>query len=315
MLFRRLPQFSVIVLAGLVLQGCVAAAIPLAAGGLMATGAGKAASPRTQAGSAGLIDATGTRVQGARAASEPPSSPAIARAKLDALPPADRGARPIGLDDVEPGTFSVAPAPALPSTDTRGLAAKPVADAFDPQAPLVDYVNDLLDTDNALRRSAVLRDPSSLTPERVQCTGGHPTVLFDLDPAGGLFEPTAAPANSRPLLASLERMRDRGVRIAWISGQPAAMADDIRVALKGAGLDPDGTDSLILLRYREDRKQTRRRELAQNACLVAIAGDTRSDFDELFDYIAVQPSATMLETMIGKGWFLVPTAFSSQGKP
>ena len=225
------------------------------------------------------------------------------------LPPPDPGAARLSLTDLEAGGFTVEPVD--PSATATMSEAHFTPTGFDPYADLVEYVDTMMDADAGLRQSAILRDPASLAPERNKCVAGHPTVLFDLDPAGGLFEPHTFGPDQRRISAHLEKLRENGVRIAWISGNSAAMAGDIRMALQRARLDPDGSDELVLLRYREDRKQTRRREIAQNACLIAIAGDSRSDFDELFDYINTPPSATMLETLIGRGWFLVPSPSNS----
>jgi len=41
--------------------------------------------------------------------------------------------------------------------------------------------------------------------------------------------------------------------------------------------------------------------------VVAIAGDERGDFDELFDYLRDPGSAVGLYPMMGEGWFLVPS--------
>jgi hypothetical protein len=54
------------------------------------------------------------------------------------------------------------------------------------------------------------------------------------------------------------------------------------------------------------RKQERRWQLAGNHCVVAIAGDRKSDFDELYDYLRDQSYAIRLEAFIGKGWFELP---------
>ena len=55
-----------------------------------------------------------------------------------------------------------------------------------------------------------------------------------------------------------------------------------------------------------------REQLAQLSCLIAIAGDTRSDFDELYDYLLDPNDAAPLEPIIGEGWFLIPTPLLSE---
>ncbi len=158
--------------------------------------------------------------------------------------------------------------------------------------------------------SAVLRNPSVLDGERAQCSNGKPTILIDLDPS----DATLAPDNgiqSDPVLAQgLAALRENGIEVAWISGLSADRAGDVRSALSSSGLDPANEDSLLLMRYPNDRKQTRRKELAESVCLLAIAGDDRKDFDELYDYLLKPSAAFALEPLINNGWFLTPLALT-----
>ena len=66
------------------------------------------------------------------------------------------------------------------------------------------------------------------------------------------------------------------------------------------------------MRSSEDRKQTRRDQLAEASCLIAIAGDERADFHELFDYLRNPSDADALEPMMGDGWFIIPTPLLSE---
>lgn len=160
-------------------------------------------------------------------------------------------------------------------------------------------------------RSAMLKDPSTLRETRAECAVDIPTVLIDLDPDGGLFSADTGGKASPVLIEGLARLRDANVAIVWISGNSAAMAGDVRIALRNSGLDPNSADQLLLMRYPGDRKQTRRQNLAKSACIVAIAGDTRKDFDELFEYLVNREAALALELLIGQGWFLVPPAIAA----
>ena len=85
----------------------------------------------------------------------------------------------------------------------------------------------------------------------------------------------------------------------------------MRKALIAAGLDPAGRDELVLLRYPQERKQTRLEDFAAEFCVVALAGDERADFDELFQYLKNPAAAAPLEALIGKGWFLIPQPLTS----
>ena len=53
-------------------------------------------------------------------------------------------------------------------------------------------------------------------------------------------------------------------------------------------------------------KQTRRDDFARAYCVVAMAGDERADFDELFAYLRDPTAALPLEKLVGQGWFIVP---------
>lgn len=161
--------------------------------------------------------------------------------------------------------------------------------------------------------SAMLSDRISLQPERAQCGGISPTVLIDLDPDGGVFDPENASRPPAGLGLGLARLRLSGVAIAWISGNSADKSAAIELALTRTGLDIKNEDRLLLLRNADDRKQKLREELAQVTCLIAIAGDSRSDFDELYDYLLNPSDAQSLEPLIGDGWFLIPQPLLSEG--
>jgi len=162
------------------------------------------------------------------------------------------------------------------------------------------------------RASAVLVDAAALRPDRVECAQGNSTVLIDLDPAAGKLFPIDLSSASPALADRLAQLRRMGVAIAWISGNTVDKENDIRMALFRSGLDPVGTDDVLLMRSSDERKQLRRDQLAQSSCLIAIAGDERSDFHELFDYLLNPADARALEPLIGEGWFLIPTPLISE---
>ncbi len=271
------------------LSGCVAAAIPVLAGGIIARSATDGKSAKRNAAPEA---ATGTATV---AASVPAPLPA----------PASTASATGTLMVATPGE---APAPDAPDTDNAG----------NPFAALARYAqqrgansanlsgSDLQPSGSARTLSAVLLDPTRLNQRRKPCTNAQRTVLIDLDPGPSTFAPgddINAPAGAAESLLSL---RESEVEIAWISGTSAAYAGDVRVALKESALDPEGKDTLLLMRYPGDRKQTRREDLAASSCLIAIAGDERRDFDELFAYLVNPEAALGLELLIGDGWFLVP---------
>lgn len=159
--------------------------------------------------------------------------------------------------------------------------------------------------------SAILAVPGSLQPETLECSVRPSAVLVDLDPASGTRDFAALPPD--PALAQgLHALRLEGVFVFWISDASAAEAGTLRKRLTETGLDPTTDDGILLMRRAEDRKQLRRKELSQTHCVVAILGDERSDFDELYDYLKDPAAAAPLDALIGNGWFLVPTLLDTK---
>ncbi|MEP0392371.1 MAG: hypothetical protein ABJ205_10285 [Erythrobacter sp.] len=154
--------------------------------------------------------------------------------------------------------------------------------------------------------AAVLSNRVTLEPVKAQCGGVSPTILIDLDPEGALFDSTTASRPPSGLARGLAQLRESGVSVAWISGNGIDKLDAIKRSLTYSGLDLANEDRVLLVRGSDDRKQTLREELSQISCLIAIAGDTRSDFDELYDYLKNPSDANSLEPLIGDGWFLIP---------
>lgn len=262
-------------LASVTLSGCIAAAIPLVAGGAMARS------------NMGKDDIAQTR-------------PAPNQPEIETPSEADRVA------DLAPANQ----APTVSAVESSSVLQSPQMSEF------IRY-----STEHAFQYSAsaeslpsaVLSKPSSLDGERLQCdpeAGLKPSILIDLDPGETPFARGSDLPTSAAIALSLTVLRSEGVEIAWISENSAADADIVRDALSASGLDPNAEDTLLLMRYPDDRKQTRRKEFAAQTCLIAIAGDRRNDFDELYDFLTSRDAAFRLETMINDGWFLIPSETS-----
>lgn len=156
------------------------------------------------------------------------------------------------------------------------------------------------------RRSMLLADPASLDPALQTCGPRPPAVLIDLDPANSLL-PLVTTNRADPLLAALlADLRGRGVAVYWITGHAPGAAAAIRQRLVDSTLDPTGNDPLIVTRFASETKQVRRQTLGQTHCLLAILGDYRGDFDELYDYLRDPALADPLEVLVDHGWFLAP---------
>ncbi len=167
------------------------------------------------------------------------------------------------------------------------------------------------------RRSAILSPESAvqMQPRRRTCQGEDSAVIIDLDPASGRFAPEAGLKPPPGLADELALLRQVGVIVMWISDLDTSRLDAIAAALVDSGLDPAGKDPILLAIGEGDRKQSLRQQAGQNACVVAIAGDDRTDFDELFAYLRDANAAVDFDPMLGSGWFLVPATLSSSAKP
>lgn len=262
-----------LLLTGPALSGCVAAAaIPVLAGGSMlgsdaVAGAGDGADRASKA--PPPIDAAapeGTRL--------------VILDRTTLPPPSAEDVRAVTVQRIEARSFDAFYGYALAQASTDPL-----------EAPM---------------RSALLTSPGSLEPTRQDCGARKPVVLVDLDPGEALFDPLAAGHGSAALGEVLAVLRSRGLAIAWISGLAEELAPDVRARLAREGLDSAGADSLLLIDDAHATKQKLRAALAEEHCPVAIAGDAREDFDELFAYLKSPEAAFALNEMFGAGWFLTP---------
>ena len=225
---------------------------------------------------------------------------------------------PVQLATRLPSAFDYAPPPAPQATpqvrpDTAEPLPEPLelaaaAPATSPFAAFHRFALDRLAGTGGAggRRSMLLADPASLDPALQSCGTKPPAVLIDLDPANSLLPLVAGNRADQQLGALLVDLRTRGVAVYWITGHAPSAASAIRQQLTGSALDPTSNDPLIVARFASETKQQRRRALGETHCLLAILGDSRGDFDELYDYLRDPGLADPLEVLIGQGWFLAP---------
>jgi hypothetical protein len=275
----KLARWAILAAALPLLSGCIAvAALPLMAGGAMFAGGNvkiRSATERPRHASSLAPAATTARMAGERTAGMPVAAGSgVVLTTLTALPPPDT-----------------------------------VREAADPWKRFVAY---------ALERSAKLADApggatallekgTSLALPRMQpCTTKVPAVVIDLDPAAGVFAPQRGLVPPAGVAEGLATIRDAGAAVLWLTALPAARVGEVAEALRESGLDPEGKDPLLLVRSDEDRKQVLRDEANRDVCVIAIAGDRKGDFDELFDYLRDPRSGESLDYLLGAGWFLVP---------
>lgn len=230
-------------------------------------------------------------------------------AKLDAAAEAASAARASDRSDMRIVPTSLT---ALPPPDAAGPVGGSAISAFRSyalaQAALVPGMGK--------RENAIIPDASDLRLKRGDCGSLPSAVFIDLDPGRGTFDPLAPGVADTPLAAALAELRARDVTVVWFSRLGANFAAAARATLTGSGLDPDGADELMLLRDLDERKQTLRDEVAKRLCPIAILGDERADFDELYLYLRNPDAALALDAMLDRGWFLAaPFRTLSEGDP
>ena len=274
--------------AALLLQGCLAAAIPVVAASTMAT----------------RDVVKESREDAAKSTSEPAE---VEFAVAAPTPQAEQ--QPAASDDsARPATVAETP----PASGAATSSSDVIADALMNLAIYAGQQAVRSPDDEGGISSAMLRNPGALDGERLTCAGEASAVLIDLDPPDGLFDSATPPVASMRATNILTSLRNQNIRVGWISGRSAGDAGSVRNWLKASGFDAEAADELLLMRYPDDRKQTRRREYANEYCLLAILGDNQSDFDELYAYLNDPSLAAPLEALYGNGWFLTPTPLTQE---
>ncbi|VAV98805.1 hypothetical protein MNBD_ALPHA04-2279, partial [hydrothermal vent metagenome] len=154
-------------------------------------------------------------------------------------------------------------------------------------------------------KSAVLVPRVALEkPETINCAGKPLAVLIDLDDqAHDDWANSEILYRQNGLAEALNELRAAKISVIWLSDAPAGVSERISATLKDAGLSASEADDFLFLdRGGDDRKQARRWDAARTYCIVAMAGDKRADFDELYDYLRHPDGAVTLEHMYGAGW-------------
>ena len=283
---------ALLLLAGTSLSGCVAAVIPAIAGSTV----------------------VGSRALGDNAEAEPAPAPTPTSAPIPAPP-----ANPIPAPAPSPTPrVETMPPAARPAAPPPAAALAPLAAYPDPARPIApgqaNFARFVRYAQASARQaaggadlpSAILSDPVALDGKRRRCSVGEQLVaVIDLDPAGSVFAPPTTPAPLPGLALGLAVMREAGVEIAWLSDLSTDQSGAVRTALEQSGLDPRGQDIISLRRDEGDAKDQRRANLAGIACIVAISGDERPDFDTRFKYLKNPEAGAEIEALVGDGWFLI----------
>ena len=137
-------------------------------------------------------------------------------------------------------------------------------------------------------------------PSFVPCDDRPLAIIIDLDVSGI----TATLDLPVPLNADLEKLREAKVEIIWLSQRPESARSQLINQMQGAGLPLGDKDVLMLSRGRGDRKQDLRHDAGLGRCVIALMGDEKADFDELFAYLRNPDDAFALDPLWNNGWFI-----------
>lgn len=298
-----LLRLSLVTLAAVpLLSSCVAALLPVAALGGLAKNQIDRTKARQELVAAGAIDLAmpvGSVTIGPDSRTTRVSSPA-------ASPPAEKAFSGQG------GAFEI------PEVGLNGDAADYISQIFEPMgsdaSPYAGFAA------HALKQSARLAAGEGVQsvvlvprvdvfkPKTMECKAKPLAVVIDLDDTTSPDWVKAATLyRQNGLIEVLLSLRAAEISVIWLSDQPVAASERISTILNEAGFTQSESDDFLFLdRGGEDRKQVRRWDAARNYCIVAIAGDDRADFDELYDYLRDPDGAITLEKMFDNGWFLTP---------
>jgi hypothetical protein len=291
-------RFSLIILATLpLLSGCVAALLPLAALGTMGKkqiDRGEAKRELVAVGAIDLAMPVGTVTIG-------PDSDIADALPMTAKKFAGQGG---GTGIVVDGDAADDIAPFFQSADPDSSPyANFAAYALKQSARLAEG--------EGVRSVVLVPRVDIFNPETMDCEHKPLAVVIDLDDVTGrdwIKAETLYRQNG--LIEVLNSLRAAEISVIWLSEQPAAASALISAILNEAGFTQTESDDFLFLdRGAEDRKQVRRWDAARNYCIVAMAGDDRADFDELYDYLRDPDGAITLNNMFNNGWFLTPPPF------
>ncbi len=277
---------AVLALAGacLMLSGCVAAVIPVVAGATIAK-------KKLDKDKATETEQPATGPRWTKTAGAPSAAPEPAVQMAAIAPP------PVAL--LAPG----AGAPAAP----QGPAAGESYSAF---ISFALNEADRLGAGEAIQSQLLVKDFDIDNPKYQECTNGHAAVMLDLDNAGGGAGDTPAPG----LADGLAQLRKAGVSILWLTDAATSDQLAIRARLKASGLDATGADRIYARSQPADRKQLFRLSAARDYCVVAMAGDVKTDLEEAYGYLRDPELGHAIDRKWNAGWFLLPPPLQTEPK-
>ncbi|MCW3836128.1 5'-nucleotidase, lipoprotein e(P4) family [Sphingomonas canadensis] len=198
-----------------------------------------------------------------------------------------------------------------------------------------------------IRGVVLARDGSLEVPRFVPCGTKPLAAVFDIDETVLLnlgyeadearrgagydddrwrrWEATGAPqvAAVPGAAETIDAARRAGIVIVFNSNRSQANTAGTIAALQAAGLGSAEPGKTLWLRedgFGKSGKDSRRWEIAEKYCVVALVGDQLGDFSDLFNPGGVpvpvrrnMASETMVSAMWGSGWFLLPNPVYGTG--
>ncbi len=325
---RRALQLTVATSSLLLLQACVAVAVPIAAGGLMARNVSSGdSSPRSEA---------------APVAAEP--SPDVAQADqqvemttLSSLPPpeaSDRATSAQNMARVAAGAgeepegewelLGEGELPTPPGADSgQGRdSASPEGAARSIQAyqTLYGWLAERAASRGGNFSVVLAEGATPAAPDFMPCDGLPPGMIIAVDGRALTASAVAQPFIAAPgAVETLDSARRAGISVFYLANVAEADVPSLRSALERVGIDPGERGATLWLTEDGATEDAVRRTISRDHCIVALAGDRLSDFSGLFaaqtDATAQRNSAaaSMLAPMWGRGWFLVPSILMPAG--
>lgn len=313
---NRLRAAAALTLLPVLAGGCVAAAIPVAAGGLIARDQLPGRDKRQDA------------KRDAATAAAPQLETGAGRAAAAAM---EAGAV------IQPGMKALPPPGVAPSSGSGGAGE---AAAYSLQAYQALWNHLTAQTERRRRgealQSVVLMPGTSLdAPRYASCEDKPLAIVFDLDESTEKAADPDAPwrrwkgdgsdavAATPGAVEGIEAARREGVTVIFTSHRSPQSAPGIAALLDRLGFGKFEAGRTLILSggEAETRDEQARQVIAAGYCVIALVGDSLEDFSTLFaaagDAGKRQTAAT--ETMVaplwGAGWFILPNPVRSVAAP
>jgi hypothetical protein len=277
----RVPAALALLSGALSLSGCVALIVPVAAAGVLGKNQIDASKKRARAAEQSVVDV------------------------------------PLQSPDTESSTQSDSPEPPENGANAVAIKRLSVGNIRNAYTPFVQYALTQVGrrAEGLPVRAAVLVNQVSLIdPQTLPCGNLPMAVVIDLDVAAGTPAEIEIEAQSG-FGTLLQTLRESDVRIVWTGSKSQKATEPTLEALRN-GSDPALRDTdMLLLHDGKFSKQEQRWILARSYCVLAVAGDRKADFDELYDFLRVPDYAIRLEAFMDRGWFLLPHPVAALNSP